>query len=221
LIDQVRRCFNVKIRWFKEAHERGISAVYIMASGDISTQAREAIHGFCEKEKYGENVYLLDGGRLERLNQFATRARDEAILNRLRSLVVELEANTNLMSIIITAFEKEENIGVARCRLGAIEGILADFPNGDLDLFKAQQVWNLANLVNRFAERDTLPFRRKLTDEIRKERADFFKTSQILFVDAARAVRSRIHEIEQRYTITAEVKNAPTQEGDRDSRKAD
>ena len=76
LLNQVKRSFMVKLRFHKEADEKHVSAVYIMASGSISREAREYISDWCHKQPFGENVYYLDGDNLERLDKYAFRRVD-------------------------------------------------------------------------------------------------------------------------------------------------
>ena len=65
LLNQIKRSFNVRIRYIKEAGERRVSSVYIITNGSISDQAREYITDTCHREHYGENVFYFDGRRLE------------------------------------------------------------------------------------------------------------------------------------------------------------
>src|SRR5262249_41188961 len=60
LMDQVERSFEVTLKHHKGAHEQRISAVYLLATGSISAQARERISDRCRLRGFGENVFYLD-----------------------------------------------------------------------------------------------------------------------------------------------------------------
>lgn len=93
LIDQVRRCFTVRLRFHKDAHERGVSAVYVMASGKITPSAREELFEWCRRESFGDNVFCLDGDTLSRLQQTQQHAVDQEALSVLAGLSIELSNN--------------------------------------------------------------------------------------------------------------------------------
>lgn len=71
LLDQVKRSFAVRLRVPREANDVRIAAVYIIASGTISPEARQYISDWCDRENFGENVYYLDSETLERLEKIA------------------------------------------------------------------------------------------------------------------------------------------------------
>lgn len=97
LLNQVRRCFTVKLRFHKDANERRVSAVYIMASGKISPEAREYISDWCASEKIGENVYYLDGDTLDRLEKHVTLQEDKETRYRLAGLQAEADFNSRVL----------------------------------------------------------------------------------------------------------------------------
>ncbi len=131
LLNQVRRSFTVKLRFHKEAHERHVSAVYIMASGGISKEAREYISDWCQSNSFGENVYYLDGDTLERLDKFAFQRSDLDLRNKLIGLLNE--CNHNLQMIEQIRFYLNKKIkSIVKCRTFSIDMLLLSPPPDDI-----------------------------------------------------------------------------------------
>lgn len=107
LLDQVKRCFGVRLRFHKGAHDQRISAVYVMATGTISIQARERIHDWCSLEHYGENVYFLDGEQLENKERFATYENDQEKRQHYSALYNETYRNQLLLKKQIGSFQEK------------------------------------------------------------------------------------------------------------------
>lgn len=99
LLDQVKRCFGVRLRFHKSAHERKIASVYVMTNGKISEQARERIHDWCDGERFGENVFFLDGEQLENKDRFATYESDQERRQLLVALQNELIQNFGQLQV--------------------------------------------------------------------------------------------------------------------------
>lgn len=97
LWNQVERCFTIRLREQKTAEQRHVSAVYVLASGKITDQARQYISEKCHKMPYGENVYFLDGERLEQLERFSAYRFDREY--RAKVMGVLLEATSNIESV--------------------------------------------------------------------------------------------------------------------------
>ncbi len=104
LLDQVKRCFGVKLRFHKGVHEQRISAVYVMTTGTISSTAIERIHDWCGTENYGENVYFLDGEQLENKNRFADYESDQEKRQRYSALHNEVRRNLLLLKKQVESF---------------------------------------------------------------------------------------------------------------------
>lgn len=97
LINQVRRCFTVRLRFHnKDSHERGCCAVYIMTTGSISPEARKELTDWCRSEKFGDNVYFLDGETLSRLHDVTQHLDDSHAISVLTGLCLELFNNIEL-----------------------------------------------------------------------------------------------------------------------------
>lgn len=93
LLDQVKRCFGVRLRFHKAAHEQRVAAVYVMTTGTISVTARERIHDWCVGERFGENVFFLDGEQLENKERFTTYENDQQRRQHLTAFRNELIRN--------------------------------------------------------------------------------------------------------------------------------
>ena len=114
LLNQVRRCFRVRLRHYRGAEERRISAVYIMASGTISPAGREYIAEHCRSEPFGENVYFLDNDRLQRLEQFVHHPYDRDLRNQLVGLLNEAQYNTQPIHLCQIMFQQKRST-IYRC----------------------------------------------------------------------------------------------------------
>ncbi len=100
LLNQARRCFRVPIRDHKNAEDRRISAVYVMASGKISEKAKQYVAGHCRSEPFGENVYFLDGEYLEHVSRFASYGDERSRHARMIGLVTECVTNLKVLEAI-------------------------------------------------------------------------------------------------------------------------
>jgi hypothetical protein len=157
LQNQVSRAFTVRLRFEKDAHEVGISAVYVMASGTISSQAKEYISEWCSRHNFGENAYYLDGETLDRLEKSASLQDDRQLRMKLRGLLHECLFNDVVLKALHDGF-KSRKIPLSRCRTVAIEQILVLPPPGDLIKPGAlQTLWNRISLVNKLADYHMLP----------------------------------------------------------------
>jgi hypothetical protein len=125
LLDQIKRAFRVQIKNRSGADERRISAVYIFASGKISSQAREYITEHCRSEPYGENVYYLDGDRLERLDRYINFRTDQELLTQLRGILSEAGHNLRTAQMIKDEFASaEQKVFPMRSRTSAFDQML-------------------------------------------------------------------------------------------------
>jgi hypothetical protein len=127
LLNQVARCFTVKLRFHKDAHDRHVSSVYIMASGAISHQAREYISDWCDRNAFGENVFFLDGETLDRLDKYAFQRADRQLRNWLIAVRNECQFNASIIMEAHSAFSNKKTIW-NRCRHLAVEQLLVNPP---------------------------------------------------------------------------------------------
>ena len=76
LLSQVRQAFARPFRRTDSPRDCYVSAVYVLNSGDITANAKEQLLDDLGRERYGDNVHFLDGGRLESLNEWAALQSD-------------------------------------------------------------------------------------------------------------------------------------------------
>ncbi len=147
LLEQVERCFTVKLRFHKVAHERRVSAVYLMTTGKFSREALEHISDWCGTKGFGENVYCLDGETLERLERQAFRQLDLQAKNQLHGLVSEVEFNKIVLGVAKKRFHG--NGMFLRCRTTAMERCLSTpLPEDILKLKTVSDAWAMAGHIN-------------------------------------------------------------------------
>jgi hypothetical protein len=160
LWNQVDRAFTVSLRHHKTAQNRNISAVYVVTTGKISEMAREYISDHCRMKPYGENVYFIDGERLELFNRFATHRDDMNLRERLLGLWGEMQFNLSTLQQLqeLCGRSEERTFTVQKCRLSAMENALTYPPPQQLlsyDLI--QNAWNLCQVMNGRCELRTQP----------------------------------------------------------------
>ena len=129
ILEQVKRCFQVPLRFNKTAHEQRIASVYVMTNGTISHTAKEQIHGWCNVEKMGENVFFLDGEQLDNKEKFANYQRDLEQRSLWTALRYELVQNLNQLKL------QMNNLKLGRAnffmyRLSSLDAVLQQLPVG-------------------------------------------------------------------------------------------
>lgn len=149
LREQIQACFDVRVRDRKGAEDQRISAVYVMASGTISSAARTRLCGHFRSERYGENVYFLDGDRLETLNKFAAYRTDQDARSLLAALLRETDFNLRRLSDLAEKIKLPGQTVVTHFRVAAVEQALATTLPADLIPYEqVEWVWNALELVN-------------------------------------------------------------------------
>lgn len=151
LLDQVKRCFGVRLRFHKSAHERRIASVYVMTNGKISEQARERIHDWCDQERFGENVFFLDGEQLENKDRFATYESDQEKRQLLEALQNELFQNIGQLQVQ----NQQSSQGVVffpTYRLSSLDAALQRLPwNADANLTQTmEELWRCLTTFNAY-----------------------------------------------------------------------
>ena len=170
ILDQVKRCFEVPIRFHKSAHEQRIASVYVMTKGTISHEAKNQIHGWCKTEKMGENVFFLDGEQLDNKDRFATYQSDQEKRRLLTALRNELNQNRNQLKL------QMDNLRSGRvlfflCRLSSLDAVLQVFPgHADEPLIESMEyLYRTLSLFRSFVVPTVVDF-----DETQK---DYFRIS--------------------------------------------
>lgn len=138
LLDQVKRSFEVQIRDYKSAEQMRISAVYVMTSGKITDEARQHITSHCRGVPYGENVYFLDGSRLELLERFCGHVDDRSALRKAVSVKTEARLNLILCQSIRRCCAKQgQPMIFISLRRSALDAYWIDSSDLDLGLITA------------------------------------------------------------------------------------
>ncbi|MES2793736.1 MAG: hypothetical protein V4719_29245 [Planctomycetota bacterium] len=157
LLDQVRRCFRVKLRFHKGAHEQRIAAVYVMTSGTISEQARVRIHDWCVEEHFGENVYFLDGEQLDNKDRFATYESDQEKRRHYMALLNEIFRNLAMLKRQRQFFLNDDG-SYLLFRISMLEDELRRTPlydSPDSTLEDIEEMWSTLTMYNRFSTSPT------------------------------------------------------------------
>jgi hypothetical protein len=199
LLNQVRRCFSVRLRFHKEADERRISAVYVMASGSISKEAREYISDACNAQPFGENVYYLDGDTLDRLDKHAFQRSDRTVRALLIGFLHEADYNVRMLTLIVERF-KNKRILFGKCRHSALDALLAAPPTDFIDVTTLDGIWHYLTYIN-----STLDYHSAMNDKGWADRLD--ATTKALQQSAAlhTATIAAIRQLDSKYAISVEV----------------
>ena len=159
LIDQIERSFEVTLKYHKGAHEQRIAAVYVMATGTISPQAREQIFELCRQNSYGENVFFMPGDVLENLERYATYEQDTQRRQRLIALVNEANFNITVpLKSLIDSYQKGKPRILTRCRTLALEGaLMLALPESIISYTTLTLAWSYMTEFNKWAGPLKLP----------------------------------------------------------------
>ncbi len=144
-----------------------ISSFYIFNSGSITDEAKDDLIQRIRKTPYGENVYFLDGDRLDSLNKWATFQNDQNIRQRLLGLRNQLFINIRIWDSIREGAEKEKFREARGAMLAGIETFLSSpiFPER-ISENDVMQLWQLARIIDSICSRYLLGVRVK--EEIKK-----------------------------------------------------
>lgn len=149
LLNQVRRCFTVTLKHHKGAENQRISAVYIMASGRISSTAREYISDAMRQEHYGENVYYLDGETLYNLERHAIYLEDKTLRQRLLALLSETTYNVTPLGHLLMSVPSKKLVFMP-CRTVALEDALRNpFPDDVVPYAIVEKLWRFYQELNK------------------------------------------------------------------------
>lgn len=203
LLNQVSRSFTVKLRFHKEADEKHVSAVYIMASGSISREAREYISDWCKRQHFGENVYYLDGDTLERLDKYAFQRIDSDLRNQFIGILNECQYNERVVASIYSSFQQHQTI-FGRCRHFALDSALASPPPNDVLQFETlQKTWHHLTTLNKLCDYHLMPM--TTTDQQWAERVQFATKTLEFLARLRNGTQDAITILDKRYAITVEV----------------
>ncbi|ADB19387.1 hypothetical protein Psta_4746 [Pirellula staleyi DSM 6068] len=167
LLSQIKRCLTVTIKYHKEAENKKVSAVYVMASGRITSNAREHIADALRQEQYGENVYFLDGDQLFRQDRYSTYNEDKAIRERILAFQLELEFNAK--TILFSRKELSNGgVNLIPFQLTALSDVLASpITFSEISRLESNKLWYYYQELNRiFSTRDFSTPTIELVDDI-------------------------------------------------------
>jgi hypothetical protein len=154
LMTQIHQAFANPFTLPDSTSETYISSFYIFNSGNITTEAKDDLIQRIRKERYGENVFLLDGDRLDALNKWAIYQNDRDLRSRLTGLKNQLLININIWEHTLKDTEKGVFQEARGPILAGIEAFLSSpiFPEliseGDLIL-----LWQQAKIINSISSR--------------------------------------------------------------------
>ena len=108
LLSQVRQAFSTPFTLPDSPREMYVSSVYVFNSGAITANAQTYLLNELRKERYGDNVHLLDGDRLDSLNRWATYQEDRHVRQRLLGLNHQLVLNRKTWYTMHELAKREE-----------------------------------------------------------------------------------------------------------------
>lgn len=168
LLTQINQAFVNPFTLPDSQREAYISAFYIFNSGSITSEAKDDLIQRLRKTSYGENVYFLEGERLDSLNKWATFQNDQNIRQRLLGLRNQLIINIKVWNSIKEGAENGK-FGEARGSiLFGIEAFLSSpiFPER-ISENDVMQLWQHARIIDSICSRYLLGV--KVKEEIKKQ----------------------------------------------------
>lgn len=168
LLTDINQAFANPFTLPDSPREAYISSFYIFNSGSITDEAKDDLIQRVRKTPYGENVYFLDGERLDSLNKWATFQNDQNIRQRLLGLRNQLFINIKIWDSIREGAEKEEFREARGAMLAGIETFLSSpiFPER-ISENDVMQLWQFARIIDSICSRYLLGVRVKA--EIKKK----------------------------------------------------
>lgn len=202
LLFQVQKCFKVRLQFHKDAHQRRISAVYVMASGKISPAARQLISEWCDSEKMGENIYFLDGDTLDRMQTLTIRKDDELKRRLLIGLIEECSFNMTTLAQCRSELEAKRG-SLWRLKTTSAEYFLSEPIS---DLIKpgiVTALWERLVRVNTVCQMYCWPF--KTSDEDWKLFVEMTDHAKIQLEHVSRLAKESLAALIKRQTIRVEL----------------
>ena len=168
LLTDIEQAFANPFKLPDYHQESYISEFYIFNSGSITHEAKDDLISRLRKKNYGNNIYLLDGDRLDSLNKWATYQNDQNIRQRLSGLTNTLFINIKIWESMKIEIEKGSFREARGVFLFGIESFLSSpiFPEhiSENDLM---QLWQTARIVNAINNRYLMGT--KVSEEIKKQ----------------------------------------------------
>lgn len=127
LLSQVKQAFAAPFKRPDSPRDCHVSAVYVFNSGEITANAKEQLLREVERERYGDNMHLLDGERLEALNEWATLQSDATARTRL----VGLRSALYFIIVNLSSYETLNRADIKPLFIQGIELYLSEPVNCD------------------------------------------------------------------------------------------
>jgi hypothetical protein len=179
-----------------------------LASGTISDQARTRIAGFCRSERFGENVYFLDGDRLESLERSASYRADREARGLLLAFQNELVSNIRRLGEIEDHLKRGETRVLSKCRITALEAVLSSSASEDLLPYDViEPIWILMDCFNNLVTMSALS--RSMTKDEIGFLDGWTPGSRKRCQEALAAVQSAIRQLDNRHDLMIDV-NPPS-----------
>lgn len=93
LVSQINQAFAHAFTLPDSPRELHVSAVYLFNSGRITDAAKDDLQARLRRSEHGDNVYFLDGERLETLNAWGSYYQDQQLRQRLTGLRDQIVLN--------------------------------------------------------------------------------------------------------------------------------
>jgi len=168
LLIDIEQAFSNPFKLPDYNQESYISDFYIFNSGGITPEAKDDLISRLRKKNYGNNIYLLDGDRLDSLNKWATYQNDKNIRQRLSGLKNQLFINIKIWESMKREIEKGSFREARGAFLFGIESFLSSpiFPER-ISQNDLMQLWQNARIVDAICNRYLVGT--KVNEEIKKQ----------------------------------------------------
>ncbi len=102
ILSQIRQAFSVEFRLPESSQVSHVSSVLVLNSGVITPNASTWLRSELDRERYGDNVHILDGKRLSQLDLQAAFEQHKMLMPRL----LGLESSIKLNQIVWASIEE-------------------------------------------------------------------------------------------------------------------
>ncbi len=159
LMSQIHQAFANPFTLPDSKEESYISALYIFNSGRITQNAKDDFISRLRKTTYGENVFFLDGERLDSLNKWTTYQNDQNVRARLIGFKNQLIFNINTWTILKeSAINKNEYQGRKAILAGIEEFLSSPIFYDKIPIKLIEQLWEYSVLIEILHNRKLVGF---------------------------------------------------------------
>jgi hypothetical protein len=156
LVEQIRQAFSVPFTLPDSPRERFVSSVYVFNSGEITEGAKDHLLAELTRERFGDNVHVFDGDRLEMVSRFNSIHREETLRPMLTGLEYQLRLNISIWQNILDILPQ---VREARgSMLAAIEAFISvPFLTDRLSVNAIVEVWQQSRIIDSITQRYLSP----------------------------------------------------------------